>query len=159
MKTLSSYIFEARGVRWNQSKDPAVKVFADVIDPMCYHYCGNTRWDDMADVDKAISIFTVALKKLGADVSVKKLKFTDHTRKSSAPGPVNFIHSWEIEIKVANAGKIKKVIVTGQHSWGGTGRYDYNGEPMLTAYDDWGMPNLAVNEPVFDKFLKDLGVR
>ena len=155
MKTLSSYIFEARGVRWNHSKDPAVKVFVDVIDPMCYHYCGNTRWDDMADVNKAENIFFVALNNLGARVNVKQLKFTDHTQRSSAPGPVNFIHSWELEIK----NKSKKVVVTGQHSWGGTGRYDYEGQPMLTAFDDWGRPNLEVNEPVFDKFLKDLGVR
>ena len=155
MKTLSSYIFEAKSVRWNQSKDPAVKVFADTIDSMCYHYCGNTRWDDMGDVNKAEKIFLVALNNLGAKVDVKQLKFTDHTRKSSAPGPINFIHSWELEIKH----KSKKVVVTGQHSWGGTGRYDYDGQPMLIVFDDWGEPNLEVNEPVFDKFLKDLGVR
>lgn len=159
MKSLSSYIFEGRGVRWNQSKDPAVKVFADVINGMCYHYCGNTRWEDMADVDKAVSVFSAALNKLGVTANVKKVKFTDHTKKSSAPGPVNFIHTWEIEIKVSSKGKIKKVNVTGHHSWGGTGRYEYDGEIMLCAFDDWGMPNLEVYETVFDKFLKDVGVR
>lgn len=159
MKTLSSYIFEARGVRWNHSKDPVVKVFAEVIDGMCYHYCGNTRWSDMADVNTAVSVFSAALNKLGVTANVKKVKFTDHTKRSSAPGPVNFIHTWEIEIKVSDKGKIKKVNVTGHHSWGGTGRYEYDGEIMLCAFDDWGMPNLEVYEPVFDKFLKDLGVR